>query len=432
LSLLTPVAAGRAEVAALLRHTQIRDTAATSGVNIAIMVAGSLGGLVLARALGPTNRGDLVVILQWPAAIGAVASVGLTQATVFCVARMREQSLALMSTAIVAALASGITVAAFAPSLAHEIGRTSEVRTDLQAILALTPLYIAGGVWMSAIQATNIAAWNLARILQPIGYLLAVVALWTAGLLSLLAVVIAFAVSIVGQTIVALLIARRVVGRHRRPVMGLLRPLYSYGAKVWLASVPQLVIVSVDQLLLSIMPNVPVDQLGNYSVAVSLSWLALPASTAFGSVAFPSIARRQGSDSIEHIERIALFGATLTAGAAIAVISLLAPTVVPRLLGVGYADSIIALWILAPGTVFLALNRVLGDVLQGRGRPLIRSIGEVFGALLTMALLLVLIPPYGIRGAAIASTLTYAAVFVCLFVGLLRVRTQSRTSLVSC
>jgi len=416
------VAGGRTEMANLLRHTQVRATASTAGVNIAIMLAGSVGGLFLARALGPTHRGDLVTILQWPAMIGAVVSLGITQSTCYWISRRPDRSIPLMSTAVAASLLTGVVVAALGPWLAAVIGRNAEVRNDLALVLALTPVYITGGVWMSALQATSIPRWNLTRTLQPLVYLIAVVGLWTIGKLTLITVVAAFAISLVGQALYAAFVARRLVGRHSRPDGSLLGPLYSYGFKVWLSSVPQWVNVSVDQLVLSVMPMVAAAQLGNYTVAASLSWLALPAATAFGSVAFPRIARLARADTILRIERISLIGAALTAGTTIGLICILAPVVVPTLFGNGYRDAIIALWLLAPGTVFLALNRVLGDVLQGRGRPLIRSAGEGLGAIVTIALLFALIPRYGIRGAAIASSVTYAAVFVFLILGLRRAR----------
>jgi O-antigen/teichoic acid export membrane protein len=416
------VAGGRTEVANLLSHTLFRAAAGTAGVNIAIMLAGSIGGLLLARALGPTQRGDLVTILQWPATIGALASFGITQSTVYWVSRSRNRSVPVMSTAVAASLVTGLLIAGLSPWIAGLVARNSDVRTDLAIVLALTPIYITGGVWAAALQATSISRWNVTRSMQPILYLVSVLVLWGLGRLTLVTVVGAFAVSLIAQTSYAAIAARRTIGPHGRPEATLLAPLYSYGAKVWLASVPQLVTINVDQLILSVMPAVAAAQLGNYTVAVSLSWLALPAATAFGSVAFPRIAGLAGAGTTMRIERDSLIGAGVTAAATVGVICVLAPALVPTLFGPGYHDAIFALWLLAPGTIFLALNRVLGDVLQGHGKPLIRSAGEALGAALTLVLLFALIPTYGIRGAAITSSIAYAAVFVFLLVALLRAR----------
>jgi O-antigen/teichoic acid export membrane protein len=325
-----------------------------------------------------------------------------------------------MSTGAIALVSTGLIVAGFGPWIAELIGRNDEVRRYLTLVLALTPIYMVAGVWLAVLQATRISMWNLARTTQPLLYLLGVLCLWMLGRLTLGTAVVAFALSTVIQCAYSMVVARRIVGHHTRPSRSLLRSLFSYGSRVSLSTVPQFVNASVDQLILSVMPGVPPAQLGNYAVAVSLSLLALPASVAFGSVAFPRLARAPSEDHARRIERLSLVGAGVLAGMTIGVVSALAPFVVPRIFGNGYRDAVVALWLLAPGTIFLALNRVLGDLLQGRGRPIVRSLGEGLGMVCTVALLIVLIPRFGIRGAAVASSVTYGIVCLFLLVGLHR------------
>jgi O-antigen/teichoic acid export membrane protein len=408
-----------------MRRPQVRSVAVTATLNVVTMLAGSMGGLILARTLGPTQRGDLVTILLWPAMIGGIVSLGITQATCYWASKQPELAADYMSTGVVASLLTGLIVAGSGPWIAELIGRNGEVRRYLTLVLALTPLYITGGVWISALQATRISMWNLARTMQPFLYLAGLLCLWMLGRLTIGTAVIVYAASLLIQIAFSIMVARRVVGRGLRPKRFLLRPLYSYGAKVSLSTVPQVVNASVDQLILSVMPGVSAAQLGNYAVAVSLSLLALPAAVAFGSVAFPRIARAPSEDHARRIERLSLVGAVLLAGMTIGIISALAPLVVPRIFGKGYSDAIIPLWLLAPGTIFLAVNRVLGDLLQGRGRPLMRSSGEGIGMVFTLVLLIILIPRFGIRGAAIASSVTYGVVCLFLLWGLHRSRTTA-------
>src|SRR5260370_13579397 len=108
--------------------------------------------------------------------------------------------------------------------------------------------------------------------------MVAVVAVWNFGKLTLISVVIAFGTTLLAQTICAAIVARTVIGGHSKPDGSLLRPLYSYGAKVWLSSVPRIVTVSVDHLFLSVVPPVAPPRPGNYPAPPSLSWLALPTS----------------------------------------------------------------------------------------------------------------------------------------------------------
>jgi O-antigen/teichoic acid export membrane protein len=65
------------------------------------------------------------------------------------------------------------------------------------------------------------------------------------------------------------------------------------------------------------------------------------------------------------------------------------------------------IWILAPGGVFLAVNAVLGDLLRGRNRPLTVAWAQGAGAVVTVAGLALLLPPFGVYGAAAASTTAY-------------------------
>lgn len=402
----------------VMRGPQARAVAGTAVVNVATVLIGSVGGLFLARLLGPSQRGELVAIILWPATIGTLVAFGIDQSTCYWMSRRPDRARAFMSTAVAGALATGLLVAALSPWISASIGRNPEVVRDASVVLVLTPAYIASGVWVSALQATRISIWNLTRTTQPVVYLLGIIFLWASGKLTLIGVVAAFAVSLIFLTGYSATVATHFVGRQFRPDLSLIGPLYKYGAKAWLSRIPEFVNVSVDQLVLSVLPGVAVAQLGNYTVAASLSWLALPASVAFGSVAFPRIARASDEREARRIERISLGGAGLIAAVTIGLICILAPFLVPKLFGAGYRDAIVALWLLAPGTVFLALDRVLGDILQGRGQPLLRSLGQGLGAILTIVLLLILIPPFGIRGAAVASSVTYGFVFLLLMWGL--------------
>jgi O-antigen/teichoic acid export membrane protein len=125
---------------------------------------------------------------------------------------------------------------------------------------------------------------------------------------------------------------------------------------------------------------------------------------------------------VQRIESISLVGAAISAAAVICVVAILAPVLIPVVFGRGYQSAVVALWLLSPGAVFLALNQVLANLLQGRGRPLVISVSEGVGAVCTVALLAILIPLYGIRGAAIASTVAYGIVTVFLLVWLHRIR----------
>ncbi len=384
-----------------------RAVAGTASTNVAITLLGSAAGLLFARVLGPTYRGDLAVILQWPATIGTLASVGITESTCYFVARRPIEARSIMWTATAAALLTGLVLAIAGPWIASVIGRNDQVVEPLTWIFALSPLYIAGGVWLSTLQATSIRHWNVSRLSQPLIYFFGAVVLWWVGALTLVGAVVVFAASLVIQSLYLLIRSRHEVGSFSRPQARWLGPLYGYGTKVFLTTVPRLVNWNLDLLLLSIWPGVTAAKLGNYVVAVSLSSLVSPVAQAFGSIAFPRIARAHEESDRQRIERLSLIGTGVSSGLIITAVCVAAPVVVPVLLGHGYHSSIVALWILAPGAIFLAMNQTLTAILQGRGRPLVASVAEGIGAICTVLLLTLLIPHFGINGAAAASTMAY-------------------------
>ena len=61
---------------------------------------------------------------------------------------------------------------------------------------------------------------------------------------------------------------------------------------------------------------------------------------------------------------------------------------------------------------------MLADTIRGLGRPLVPAQAELVGALCTGVLLAILVPPLGIEGAAIASTVSYSLVTLCMAVSL--------------
>ena len=393
-----------------------REIATTVAANIIISAIGSLGGILLARFLGPTQRGNLAIILQWPAMVGSLASLGITQSTCYFVSKMRNISRNIVATAAMCALVTGLVVALIGPFISFGIGRDKEVIYLLIFVFLLSPIYISGGVWQSALQSIRITTWNVARLIQPTLYLLCIMIFWTLGRLTLLEVVSSFAISLIFQTVFSFWSTRETIGKRGRVQRGLIKKLYGYGIKVWFSSVPRLVNVSLDQLMLSVWPGITSAELGNYVVAVSLSMLVLPISQAFGSVAFPKIAKESNNKSNIPTERITLLGATISSLLVITPICSLASTIVPIVFGKGYEAAVTALWILSPGAVFLAITQVLGDILKGKGRPLIISTGEGIGSICTIVLLIVLIPNFGINGAAVASTIAYGIVMVFLLI----------------
>jgi O-antigen/teichoic acid export membrane protein len=122
---------------------------------------------------------------------------------------------------------------------------------------------------------------------------------------------------------------------------------------------------------------------------------------------------------------LGIAGSACAAAGALVPLALVAPWLIPRVFGPGYAGTVPLLWFLAPAGVFLACNQVTGDMLRGRKRPLVVARAEGLAAVFTVVLLVALLPVAGVYGAAIASTVAYGVALVMMLLSLRKLSTDS-------
>jgi O-antigen/teichoic acid export membrane protein len=394
------------------RSPLLKSIAGTAGVNSFSLVLTSIGGLLLARFLGPSLRGELVAIIAWPTFAGTMAALGLPQATCYLAAKRQDDAGAVLATATIASLVAGLVVGAIGWPLAALIGKEPVVVWGLRILFVLLPLYLIPGVWVATLQATSIRLWNISRLIQPVLYVTGIAGLAVTDRLDVRSAVYVFVSSLVVQALVSGFLVIRTVTGIGGPRKDLVSPLLGYGVKTVASTAPWLINTRFDQLLLSV--SVSSALLGQYAVAVSLSMLAAPVATAFGYVAFPRIAAAKTKEESARIERVAIIGAFAAAAAVMVPLALLANWVIPFLFGSEFRGAVIPLLILAPGTILWVVNQVLADILRGHGQPFVPAIAEGIAALITVSLLLILVPRFGIRGAAFVSAIAYGAATVYL------------------
>ena len=384
-------------------HTVAR----TAGFNIASTAAAGLGGIILARALGPTVRGEYAAITAWFGVAQMVGGMGQPAALCFYVARDPGQapdyvatSRAMMLVTAALALTAGML---FAPLLAD--GRAG-VATGYRIAFGACIISFVAASYTFSLQAWDLHRWNVVRLIQPVLGLIAIVALWRLRQLSLHTALVAIVVAMFLQLGWAYRCCRQTGLAPGRAHVRLARPLGAYGVAQIAAVAPAALNAQLDQLVLS--QTVPPADLGRYAVAVSLTLLPIPLVSAIGNVAFPRLAaQRTVTGATRRLQRIAVVGSAWLATAMLVPLALAAYWLVPLIFGARYSGAVPLLWILTPGAVFLACGQVVGDLLRGRNRPIVVAWAQGLAAVFTVALLFALLPFVGVYAAAIASTVAY-------------------------
>jgi len=172
------------------------------------------------------------------------------------------------------------------------------------------------------------------------------------------------------------------------------------------------------------------SHVGLYSLGVIISealW-QLPAIVAVA--LFPRTARTVGSGAEDFTCLILRQVALLTTAGAL-VIGIASPIAIPMIFGARFAPSVPVVWWILPGTVALALGKVTAADLSARGLINHLPISAVIGLVLTLILDFLLIPRWGIEGAALASSMAYLGSGVYLLAVLQRsLKTTWKTLLV--
>ncbi len=404
----------------LSRRSFLAPVAGTALSNVVVTSLGTVGGLLIARSLGASLRGEFAAVMAWTTFVSSLLVFGLPQATCYWVSREPRDASATVLTASLLAFGLGLAVAAIGFAAAPLIARSSAVLVGLRVLFGLMPLMMLSAVWGGALQSLRIKRWNLMRAVQPVSYLALVVGFMWRGSLTIETAIAGLIISLVLQFVAAASFTRPLLSLRAR--LAPVRPLMAYGVRTAAAGVPWLVNARLDQVILSI--SVTSAALGNYAIAVSVTLLAAPVATAFGAVALPRIAGTATGEEGRRIQRLAIVGSLLAAGAVLAPMAVLAPALLPRLFGDSFRAAVTPLRILAVGTMMYVVNYVMTDVLRGWGRPLQPALAQGVGAAVTVGLLAILVPTFGINGAAAASTVAYTVVAIILGYMLRRVRAQ--------
>ena len=407
----------------MTRGGYLRGVAMAASSNFTIQVMGAASGFALAYFLQPEGRGAYAAVIAWSGTLSTFGALGITAAITYFVAiGNRRDDVVRTAQHLLLGLSMGALLLGLAvtPFLA---GDNDALRLAYLIAFLSLPVTFLSGTWVFALQGASLRRWSTVRLVHPMAYLALLTVLYGMDTLTVPWVISAVTASAAAQAFFAYRSWKRISSGRGSYDRRLARPLIRYGLRTLASQAPFLLNSRVDQLVLSV--AVPLSDLGRYAVAVSLTLLVFPLTSAFGSVALPYIAKQNQTDALaaRTTWRLAVAGSLVIGSLGAVVVAALTPVVIPAVLGDSYKGIETLVYILAPGAVLLGLNQVVGDVLRGYDQALLVARAEGVAAVLTVVLMVALIPTLGVVGAAISSTCSYGLSTVML------IRYASRHSL---
>jgi O-antigen/teichoic acid export membrane protein len=390
---------------------QILGTLAT---RVLMIFNSVVAGIIVAWWLGAEGVGQLAVINVTIATVVQLGSFGLPSANTYFIAQDQERIRTAAINSLIFALVTGtilaltlIVLASIRPQLfglvSPDLIRIASISIPFQLIslIGLNILLAVGKV--KQFNLLDLAGQSLVLI----NALFALV-VFNRGLETL--VTLNTAASIVVSIVIATLLviaARTLQTSQWRTDLALLRRMIGYGLKFHVSIVAAAIILRADLLVVNHFRG-PAEA-GVYSVASQFAMMLMLLPGVIATLLFPRVtaeqdARGETTCQVTRQTTLIMFVCCLAA----VPFSLLLPV----MYGAEFRDATWLLLIFLPGVYLISLESVLVQHFNALGLPAAIPLYWVITLVLNLILVFALVPRFGAQGAAIASTISYAAIFV--------------------
>ncbi len=381
--------------------------------DVTILLSNVISSLVGARALGPAGRGDLLVIVLWPPVVAMLAGLGLPTAYRYWMAREPERVSYLFSNAVLYTIAVGVlSVAAADLIVPHLVGqRSPQVMMLLRIYQVNIPAALFLDLMRGLLEGTRRFGWaGAARMIffgvQAFGF----AGLWAAGHLTVATAMITMIIAQTSSMLLALIAVLSQLRPSWKPSWVEFKNSMHYAVRDYPGGVADFTTLRLDQLVLAAMAsNVAI---GLYVVAVRLSEMTTLAADAIADALMPEVAASKVENRAELLWARSLRLAIYMHIVLLPPLWLGAPLLLKILFGERFVPATGAFrWLLVAAGVW-SLGSIVISGLRGFGYPGLSTLAKFSAAAVTTVGLLVLLPRWGITGAAIASLIGYTVMLV--------------------
>jgi len=374
----------------------------TLGTNVLIQVINIATGVITARVLEPSGRGDLAAIILWPQFLGAAFTFGLQVSLIYNMRLGAEKHAQLVGAAIVLCTLTGI-LAAFVgivgiPHWLHEY--PARVIFFSQIAMLTAPLGSLGNILYTSAQAVqDFGRFNKFRLLPGLVTLLSLSSL--AGCHHLTPSTAAVSYIFAGTPVLFwnLIWAFRRFRPNFKQLPQHSRVLIGYGLKAWGTDLIGSLSDQVDRVL--IVSFLTPRDMGLYVVAQSAARLFSIVPGALSLVLTPKIAALGGREGASLLIRVARTVSVFML-VAILLLEVLSRYLMRLVYGDAFLSSLPIFQILLAESALGSVTWLLVQGFAALGHPARASIPQSVGLLMTIPLLFIFVPYFGVIGAGMA------------------------------
>jgi O-antigen/teichoic acid export membrane protein len=372
-------------------------------------------GILAARILGAEGRGELAAIQTFSSFLGGLALLGTSEAIVYFCSREPGKSGQWFMTSVVITSMTWIPLIIAGSLLMPWLLNAQEknIIEAAQFYLWNIPFYALVALSHQVLRGKNdLVFWNFIRLLPSLTLLITFLLIIIRELSDPVIVsklylfLIVFFCFPISYAIIWFRVPKPFI-----PSLSMSKPLVMYGIPTLLSRFPEQINLRLDQMVMAslLAPKL----LGLYVAAVTWSVIIKMPLQALGAILQPRIGKTQQVDQSSIVSKGLRLGLFLSVLTTIPVI-IVTPAVFPMVFGQDFKVALPAAIILCIAAGVEAFNQVLRSSAFGLGKPRIVLTSELTGLFTTMVLLYVLLTPFQIIGAAIASLVSYFIISIVL------------------
>ncbi|MCL4475176.1 MAG: oligosaccharide flippase family protein [Nitrospirae bacterium] len=373
-------------------------------------------GMIVARALGPANKGILTVALLCPSLFFTAFNLSIGLGIIHHMGKGRYEmktfagsALALFAViTIIALVAFFVTIIYFREVLYRGI----DLRYLIVAGIAI-PFNLMLYYFSSILQGSmEIKGYNITNQLLSYSNLFFVLLfLFLSKLTAMEAVIAGISGIVIGGT-VALLKATKMAGGISFNAE-LTKRLIKDGGKIQIGAIATFLYTQANVFILNY--YAPPAEVGFYSVALNVANMLLFFSVSLEIGLYPKMAHASMEEAVSLVQ-VATRQILLISALAGLIVAVFSTGIVRIYGGNAFMPAVTPLLLLLPGVVIFIIPKILATLWVRKGWFFPLTLIASITALLSICFNFLLIPKYGANGAAIATTLTYAlSAFVGLF-----------------
>ena len=381
------------------------------GFRVISVLISVCSGIIIARALGPEGKGVLSIVFLVPTLLFTFfvfdSGVGIR----YYVAKKPDEVHHIVKSSLVCGGLLGITlVLLFYLTLIpfHKLIAQGVAVDILSISILLVPFMVTSHLFSAVLSGLKrfftVSVIGLADITT---YTVLILVLSQISLTIKGVVISKLATSfVIALIFVTVMWKGKLITRLATVDGGLLKDIVKYGLKGYPGTIAQFLSYRLDFFLVAYFLSFA--QVGLYALAVSWSELLFYLPDSMAMALFPTIASSKSIKDSNELTAIMTKAVMIIMFIGSIFIFLFAGKLIPLLYTDKFLNSIYPLFILLPGVIMLSVWKIVLSDLAGRGFPQYKSISSTIGMVSNVALNIMLIPLYGIKGASFATTVSYS------------------------